>query len=228
VVTRRALLGLGLALTGLQAADPIAYREYWRCLPDYLAGLAVDAYRRRSARIAKLTTPAAIREYQEWARATFLKLAGPLPERTPLNVRVVGAFDRDRYRVEKLVYESRPGFFVTANLYLPKAAGPHPGVLFQMGHSNNGKGNVSYQRCCQGLVQLRYVVIAFDPIGQGERTNYPREGGWLTRLNSADDEHTTPGRQMLLTGETMTGYQLWDAMRSLDVLESHLMVDRKR
>ena len=145
-----------------------------------------------------------------------------------MNVRTVGAFERERYRVEKLVYESRPGFFVTANLYLPKAAGPHPGVLFQMGHSTNGKGYASYQRCCQGLVQLGYVVLAFDPVGQGERTNYPREGGWLTRLDSADDEHTMPGRQMLLTGETMTGLQLWDAIRSLDVLESHPMVDRKR
>ncbi len=227
-ITRRALVGSAVALTGLRAADPIAYRDYSRCLPDYLAALAVDAYRRRSARIAKLTTPTAISEYQVWARETFLKLAGPLPERTPLNARTVGAFERDRYRVEKLVYESRPGFLVTANLYLPKAAGPHPGVLFQLGHSTNGKGYVSYQRCCQGLVQLGYVVLAFDPAGQGERTNYPREGGWLTRLGSADDEHSTPGRQMLLTGETMTGLQFWDAVRSLDVLESHPLVDRTR
>jgi cephalosporin-C deacetylase-like acetyl esterase len=97
-----------------------------------------------------------------------------------------------------------------------------------MGHTAAGKRYVSYQPCCQGLVQLGLVVIAFDPAGQGERTNYPREGGWLTRLGSADDEHTTPGRQMLLTGDTMTGLQLWDSIRSLDVLESHPMVDRRR
>jgi cephalosporin-C deacetylase-like acetyl esterase len=71
-------------------------------------------------------------------------------------------------------------------------------------------------------------VLAFDPMGQGERTNFPREGGWLTRLPSADDEHTVPGRQMLLTGETATGFQLWDAMRSLDVLASHPSVDPRR
>jgi hypothetical protein len=65
-------------------------------------------------------------------------------------------------------------------------------------------------------------------MGQGERTNYPEAGGWLTRLRSADSEHTTPGRQMLLTGETATGMQLWDAMRSLDVLASHPMVDARR
>jgi transposase len=127
--------------------------------------------------------------------------------------RTTGAFDRAHYPVEKLVYESRPGFFVTANLYLPKTgAPPHPGVLFQMGHSANGKSYALYQRCCQGLVQLGYVVLAFDPIGQGERTYY-------TRL-SPTQEHTVPGRQMLLVGETVTGALLWDAMRSLDVLAS--------
>src|SRR5205085_6496843 len=196
MMTRRDLVGQAIrlpgavgamcALAGRISADPIGYRDYSRCLPDYLTALAVDTYRRRSARVAKLTTPAAIRDYQTWARSTFLKIAGALPERNPLNVRTVGGFERDRYRVEKLIYESRPGLIVTANLYLPKQSGPRPGVLFQMGHSTDGKGSVTYQRCCQGLVQLGYVVLAFDPMGQGEHTNYPREGGWLTRLPSAD------------------------------------------
>lgn len=127
------------------------------------------------------------------------------------------------------MYKSRPGLFVTANLYVPKnALPPFPGVLFQMGHSADGKGYPSYQRCCQGLVQLGYLVLAFDPMGQGERTNYPLSGGWLTRLHSPDNEHTQPGKQMLLLGDTATGTQLWDAIRSLDVLASHPRVDAKR
>ncbi|HXB71989.1 MAG TPA: acetylxylan esterase [Candidatus Acidoferrales bacterium] len=217
-----------------KAAPPIQYRQYSRCLPDYLEALAADAYARRSRRVAALRTPGDIRGYQAWARETFIRLAGRLPERTPLNVRTTGAFERERYRVEKLVYESRPGFFVTANLYLPKpglpaqGSAPFPGVLFQMGHAEDGKGYAPYQRCCQGLVQLGYVVLAFDPMGQGERTYYPQANGWLTRLGSADEEHSFPGRQMLLTGDTATGMQLWDAIRSLDVLASHPQVDPKR
>ena len=125
-----------------------------------------------------------------------------------------------------MLYESRPGLFVTANLYLPKSgSAPYPGVLFQMGHTANGKGATMYQACCQGLVQLGYIVLAFDPMGQGERTNYPKSGGWLTRLESTDAEHTTPGRQMLLVGDTATSMQLWDAIRSLDVLIAHPHVD---
>jgi cephalosporin-C deacetylase-like acetyl esterase len=230
-ISRRDLLWLAASALRAQpqAAARIGYREYARCLPDYLAGIAADAYARRNARIARLTTPAAIRDYQAWARRTFRQIAGALPERTPLNLRTVGSFDRERYRVEKVVYESRPGLFVTANLYLPKTPQPpRPGVLFQMGHTSTGKSAPLYQRCCQGLVQLGYVVLAFDPIGQGERTNYPQPNGWLTRLSSVTQEHTVPGRQMLLTGETATGAMVWDAMRSLDVLAAHPQVDPRR
>ena len=152
-----------------------------------------------------------------------------MPERTPLNLRTTGALERNQYTIEKIVYESRPGLFVTANLYQPKGGtAPYPGVLFQMGHSANGKGYALYQRCCQGLVQLGYVVLAFDPIGQGERINYLKGDGWLTRLRGPTEEHTVPGRQMLLVGETATGAMLWDAMRSLDVLASHPKVDPSR
>ncbi len=226
-MTRRQLLATPFLVPALRAE--IRYREYARCLPDYMTALAADAYKRRSDRLAKLTSPAAIKDYQSWARRTFLQLAGALPERTPLNVRTVGSLDRRAYRIENLVYESRPGLVVTANLYVPKAgSAPYPGVLFHQGHSLDGKSSALYQRCCQGLAQLGYVVLSFDTMGQGERTNYPQANGWLTRLNSADAEHTVPGRQMLLTGENATGMQLWDAIRSLDVLAERPEVDPKR
>jgi len=234
-ITRRRLIGSACAFAAsrmgaqTRTTPAIAYREYARCLPDYLSALAADAYERRNARVASVTTASAVREYQGWARHTFGQLIGPLPAKTLLNLRTMGAVERNAYRIEKIVYESRPGLFITANLYLPKnGAAPHPGVLFQMGHSNNGKGAALYQRCCQGLVQLGYVVLAFDPMGQGERVYYPRPNSWLSRLRSADDEHTVPGRQMLVVGDTATGAMLWDAMRSLDVLAAHPQVDPKR
>lgn len=210
------------------AARTIQYRDYSRVLPAYLTRLASDAYRRRLAALAQ--TP--IRERQAWARDMFWTLAGgPPPERTPLNLRTTGSFERPAYRVEKLIYESRPGFHIAANLYLPKqGTAPYPAVLFQMGHSLNGKAASFYQYCCQGLVQLGFVVLAPDPMGQGERTYYPRPGAaaTLTRLGSADDEHTLPGKQLLLAGDTSTRLQTWDAVRSLDVLAAHPKVDPKR
>jgi hypothetical protein len=163
------------------------YRDYSKCLPDYLSTLARTAYEKRNAQLATLTTPAAIRERQDWARQTFWTLIGGEPERTPLNPRITGHFERSGYRVEKVVYESRPRVFVSANLYRPTTGKPpYPAVLFQMGHSTAGKAYPSYQKCCQGLARLGYIVLAFDPMGQGERIAYPDASGvnTLFRANS--------------------------------------------
>ncbi len=234
-MTRRDLL----RSTALAFAGPLAlaqlpypgtrYRDYSRCLPDYLSRLAAEAYERRNRAFAALTSAEKVRERQRWVRDTFWKLTGGMPERTPLNAKTVGSLDRPGYRLEKVLYESRPKLYIPANLYIPTTGRtPYPGVLFQMGHSLNGKANGGYQKCCQGLARLGYVVLAFDPMGQGERTYYPRPDGTLTRLSSADTEHTLPGRQMLLLGDTSTRFQVWDAVRSLDYLAEHPMVDRTR
>lgn len=228
MLTRRQALFLGAGALAARA-ERVEYREYSRCLPDYLSRLAKEAYERRNAALANLTSVEAIRARQQWVRETFWKLIGGMPERTALNQKTLSAFERRGYRVERMVFESRPGLVIPANLYIPTTARPpFPGVLFQMGHSLNGKAAEPYQKCCQGLARLGYLVLAFDPMGQGERTYYPKPGGVLTRLSSADTEHTLPGRQLLLAGDTATRLQVWDAMRSLDVLAAHPSVDPKR
>ncbi|MDZ7640252.1 MAG: acetylxylan esterase [Bryobacterales bacterium] len=235
MLTRRQLAGLltagsALPLAGMAQSPPERglYRDYSRCLPEFLARLAKESYHRRKAAIAALQSPEAIAERQRWVTDTFWKLAGGMPARTPLNPRTTGAFERRGYRVEKLVYESQPGLLISANLYVPaNGTPPYPGVLFQMGHATNGKASAQYQRCCQGLARLGYLVLAFDPMGQGERTYYPGPQPSLTRLN-ADEEHTRPGRQMLLKGDSSARLQTWDCVRSLDYLAAHPLVDPTR
>ncbi len=240
VMTRRQLLWAlsalppvaslrGAGTTSNSSTYPgVSYRDYFRCLPDFLEGLAAQAYTKRNAALAAVTTPAAVRDRQRWARETFWKVIGGEPERTPLNVRTLPGFEREHYRVEKLVYESQPNLFVTANLYIPKLhQPPFPGVLVQMGHAANGKAGPTYQRCCQGLVQLGYLVLGFDPMGQGERIYYPKSVG-MRSGPSPTDEHSHAGRPMLLVGQSVTRMQVWDAIRSMDVLAAHPMVDPKR
>src|SRR5215471_12316572 len=232
---RREFLALGavgavLRVEGMaqQRVPAIIYRDYSRCLPDYLRDLAERAYQSRNRAIAKLTTAAAIRERQQWVTDTFWSLTGGRPERTPLNARTVGSLERPGYRLEKVVYESQPNFHISGNLYIPTSGQPpFPGVLFQMGHTVNGKAGDTYQICCQALARLGYLVLGFDPMGQGERTYYPGNRPSRSRLG-ADEEHTFPGRQMLLKGITSTRLQTWDALRSLDYLASHPLVDPKR
>jgi dienelactone hydrolase len=231
-MTRRTCLALSgaAALSAQELPYPgVVYRNYARCLPEYLKGLATAAYTRRLAAIRQLTTPAAIAARQRWARETFWSLIGGELPKTPLAARSTGVIKRPGYRIEKVIYDSRPGFPVTANLYVPEPGpGPFPGVLLQMGHSPLGKAYATYQRCAQGLVQLGFVVLAFDPQGQGERIYYPDASGRRSRLPSADDEHSTAGWQMLLTGDTATRLQTWDAVRSLDYLLSLPYVDPRR
>lgn len=227
--TRRELAFGGLAAC-LATRYGVAgyYRDYSRCLPDYITRLANEARAVRELALSKLNNPTAIQERQAWVRSRFQNLIGGLPARTDLNLQLAGSFERRGYRVQRLSYESRPKFFVTADFYVPESSGPFPGVLFQMGHAADGKAYGPYQRACQSLARLGFAVLAFDPVGQGERVYYPREGTNATRLPSVDDEHSVPGKQLLLVGDTCSQLQLWDAIRSLDVLANDKRVDQTR
>src|SRR5450759_5571607 len=112
-MTRRELFS-AVAAAGLtartafseQAAFPgVPFREYSRCLPDHLRHLAKKAVDKREAGIAKLISPAAVEARQKWVRATLWKIIGGMPERTPLNARTTGSFERPGYRVENTLYE---------------------------------------------------------------------------------------------------------------------------
>ncbi len=218
-MTRRYLLQLAASAA---AANEIPYREYSRSVPDFLSSLATAGYERRKRALAEITTPEAVRRRAAWARETFWRLIGERPESNPLNARTFGTLEQDGYRIEKLVYESRPNYFISGNLYIPTTRKPpYPGVLFQMGHSPQGKAYPLYQTCCIGLVKLGFLVLAFDPLGQGERIYYPPKS--LT-----NDEHTQPAFQAALIGDTATLWQAWDSIRSLDYLASHPLVDPER
>lgn len=140
----------------------------------------------------------------------------PLPERTPLNARVTGRAERDAYAIENVVFESRPRFYVTANLYLPKGTtGPVPGVVVVPGHAMvEGKNYGLYQTAQIGLARLGFAVLAYDPIGQGER-NLPGYGHNL-------------GYGSLLVGQTNEGMITWDTLRAVDYLVSRPEVDPSR
>ena len=165
--------------------------------------------------------------YVRAVKERIARCFGPFPEKTPLNAKVTGTVERDAYTIEKVIFESRPGFLVTANLYLPKAAkGPRPGVVGSCGHSHNGKAEGAYQSFCQGLARMGYVVLIFDPIGQGERVQY----GHLEKLDRPGvgvGEHLLAGNQQFLVGEFFGSWRAWDGIRALDYLLTRPEVDPK-
>ncbi len=86
---------------------------------------------------------------------------------------MTGTVERPGYRIEKVTFESRPRLYVTANLYVPAGTGRRPAILGPLGHSGNGKAWPSYQKLFSNLARKGYVVLAYDPFGQGERIEYP-------------------------------------------------------
>lgn len=173
----------------------------------------------------KADAEAYVKEVQKKIRTAF----SPFPQqKTPLKPTITGTVERETYKIEKLIFESRPGFLVTANLYLPKGGkAPMPGVVGTCGHSSNGKAAEAYQSYAQGLAKQGYVVLIYDPIGQGERLQYlddnlkPLSGGG-TR------EHAQAGNQQFLVGEFFGTWRAWDGIRALDYLLTRKEVDPKR
>jgi cephalosporin-C deacetylase-like acetyl esterase len=199
-------------------------------LPAYLNNLAQTATVKRLARFNQIQTQTDFRTWQEENRRTFLDLIGGLPtERLALHARVTGEISREGYVVRKVIFESLPEYYVTANLYLPTIGKrPFPAVLTPCGHSPAGKAYDVYQHLFIGLVKRGYVVLSYDPMGQGERYQY---WNFLQRealLKDPDHQHAMAGLQEILLGQNLARYFIWDGIRGLDYLASLPEVDASR
>ena len=178
---------------------------------------------------------AAVRTPEQWEQrraqlmSDFEQAIGPFPERTPLNTRAVGKLERERYTIQKIVFESRPRFYVTALVYVPKQhSAPYPGMLFPLGHSRNGKAYDSYQRTPAGFAEKGYLVLAYDPLGQGERWQYWNPVTKDSAFRSSTREHSNVGAQCLLLGINLAQFMIWDSVRAVDYLLSRDDVDPAR
>ncbi len=213
------------ALTGLHAQTPAE-----GMVDRYLTAIAERQFAARTAAIARIRTPADVKTRQEYIRRKLLEEIGGLPERTPLNARVTGTIDRGGYRIEKLVYESLPHYYVTANVYVPASgAGPFPALVGTAGHSLDGKAEPTYQNVWISLARRGWVVLAFDPPGQGERFEYLDPATGKSRLSGGGTgEHIMAGIQCLLTGTNIARYFIWDGMRAVDYLLTRADVDGAR
>jgi cephalosporin-C deacetylase-like acetyl esterase len=202
--------------------------EYPDMLFKYLLREAQQVSEKRRARLEAIQSAADFSSWQNANRQKFLGLIGGWPaERTPLNARVVGELAREGYVVRKVIFESLPEFYVTANLYVPtEGQPPFPAVLGPVGHSQNGKAYAVYQHLFIGLAKRGYVVLTWDPQGQGERLQYWDflKGGRRFEFN----QHAMAGIQQYLQGQNLARYFIWDGIRALDYLVSLPEVDPAR
>jgi alpha/beta hydrolase family protein len=185
---------------------------------------------RRRAAFAAVRTEADLLALRAQIRARLLDLLGGLPAvRTPLNARVVGTIPMRGYRIEKLVFESLPGVHVTALVYVPDGPpGRKPAVLVACGHAPDGKSFKNYQELAGQLALRGYVVLCWDPVGQGERSQYWDAVRGRSRYNLVCGEHAVLGNLACLAGTSLNRYQIWDGMRALDYLLARPDVDGTR
>ena len=241
-ISRRALFhtmsaGAGAALArplpgqAMQPARPAPgsplapLNRFPRMVQEFFVARENELHQRRLKTLAALTTRAEAEAYVRSIRERIRQSFGPHPEKTPLNPRVTRVVDRDAYRIENVLFESRPGFLVSANLYVPKGRSfPRPGVVASCGHSVNGKAIDTYQAFCQGLARLGYVVLIIDPIGQGERMQYV-DANWKPTRGTGTAEHNYGGIQQVLVDEPFCMWRAWDGIRALDYLLTRKEVD---
>ena len=205
-----------------------ALPDYSRDLERYLVRLSNEARERRKRLIDAISTRQGVLDRQKAVVAElWTMLGGPL-DRTPLNPRITGTVERQGYRIEKIAFESRPRLYVTANLYVPTGAGRHPAILGPLGHSTTGKAWPSYQKLFSNLARKGYVVLAYDPFGQGERIEYPGSRPGQSTLGGGTSEHEYAGRRLILLGANFGLFRAWDGIRGIDYLLTRPEVDPER
>ena len=165
---------------------------------------------------------------QQEMKNHLLNMLGGLPtDKTPLHPQITGRIQMTGFHIEKLIFESLPGVYVTALVYVPDNGSPsHPAVLVPSGHSENGK--VYYQALCQHLVQHGYVVLSWDAIGQGERSQFWDAKKKKSRYNLICAEHAVLGNLAYLAGTNLARWEIWDGIRALDYLLTRPDVDSER
>jgi hypothetical protein len=178
---------------------------------------------RRVATMGKIHTRAEFKARQQYVRSTWLHLIGGLPEAgSPLNAKIVGTVPEEGFRIERVIYDSLPGYHVTANLYMPTSGiGPYPAVIYHAGHGPFGKSEAF--GLSSNLARHGIAVLAYDPLGAGERIQVmnPATGkSW-----AGPDEHSQAQIPISLIGDNVSRYMVWDAMRGIDYLATRTDID---
>lgn len=197
-------------------------------LLTYLNRLVLCHTSARTERLATMKTAKDVYERQAYVRGRMLAQIGGFPQRTPLHVKVVKTTQRNGYKIENIIYQSQPGFFVTANLYVPTTGtGPYPAVLSVSGHGSGGKSG-SPRYFANRLANRGFVVLAYDPPGQGERLDLSNgHFTWSEHANGVP-EHTYYGVHAELTGQNFARHEVWDGIRAIDYLYTRPDVDQSK
>ena len=156
--------------------------------------------------------------YRTWLRNEIIEKTGfVIDHELPIDMRVTVTIPMPGYKIKNIYFQTKPGIYATANLYIPEGKGPFPGVIVMAGHSSNGRIYDFYQAIGHTLALNGYVALSIDPWGAGERTT----------IHGEFEYHgANLGASLMNIGESLMGVQINDNMRGVDLLLSLPNVDR--
>ena len=220
VLARLAIVVLaGVALTAQASRAPSFVSE--------LDALAQRHLKERAVVVAAIKDPQGAEKRKAEVRERLLSLIGGLPQYDgPLNARVTRTTARDGYVIENVMFDSLRDYAVTANLYRPDRPGRHPAVLMSMGHWDSGKG--AGQLIASNLARRGFVVLAYDPVGQGERQQAYDARFGRSLIGGAVEQHFVNGPAAILMGQAVSRYFIHDGRRAIDYLVGRSEVDDER
>ena len=202
---------------------------YGTMLQDYYGAIMAETMEKRRAELAAVKTPAQARAYVKKVRAKYREALGGFPKKTPLKPVITRTQVIDGIAVDNVIFESRPGFKVTANFFRPaKFTGKLPGVLGVMGHAEEGNLSGAYQSYALGLAKKKFAVLLVEPSGQGERKQFWNTPGIDQTKLGCCSEHNLVNKMLLLRGDAFCKWRIWDGVRALDYLLTRPEVDTTR
>lgn len=160
-------------------------------------------------------------KYREQLKKEIITKAGVvLNHNLPLNIKETGSIQLKGYSVKNIAFQTRPGIYATANLYIPDGPGPFPGVINMCGHWMKGKIDSSApQAVGHSLALNKYVCLTIDPWGAGERS---------TKQGKFEYHGSNLGASLMNIGESLMGIQISDNIRGVDLLCSLNYVDPEK
>ena len=198
-------------------------------LIQHLTKQAMDHYEIRDREISKLKTRSEWMNRQAKVKDKLMEMVGPFPEKSPLNPRITGTIKKKGYRIDKIVYEAMPGYYVTGCLYIPDMIkGKAPAILNVIGHNQEAFRAELYQVINYNLVKKGMIVFAIDPPGQGEHVQYYDPKINFSSIGYTVIEHSYFGNQCFLSGSSAARYFIWEGMRAIDYLLTRKDVDPER
>ena len=207
----------------------LEYTDNRNSLYHYFANMAYDSLTARKSIISQLQTEADWIKRQHSVRRKLYSIIGPFPDKKPLNARVVGHLQRPEFKVEKIIFESQPNFYVTGCIFIPEhRQQPAPTIIYCSGHTVDGFRSETYQKVILNLTLKGFIVFAFDPVGQGERLQYFDPVSGESAVGGPTKEHSYPGAQCFIAGSSLAMHMIWDGIRAVDYLLTRPEVDAKR